>query len=322
MGLKSICSKAELAVALNLSRGRISQLVKLGLPIRPDGRVIRDRAVQWYRDNIVPHNIEPQPGAPPAARPAVSSAQTSVIPAAPAALPAESQNLSSYRLGLDQGSMLLGFHASSTLVEAFGQACSGDGFLAAMNQNPRLGYRVFPAGAAIALATRCYAKELAWARELGQAEIPEMDFGVFGPDAEQARQIVSQAAATCEIDPWPDPRQYCEVCPGAFERGWRTGAAVVAWKLCANISKYFLEFSCGKMPADAEGAALTLWHKCYPISLFNVVVRGWCEELVVRAQQTMALPRLPELDFAKLFGSEAAAAREAFEGFRVDLMAD
>jgi hypothetical protein len=48
---KSIITKAELAAVLGLSKGRISQLSKRdGFPCRPDGRIDRERAVQWYHD--------------------------------------------------------------------------------------------------------------------------------------------------------------------------------------------------------------------------------------------------------------------------------
>jgi len=47
-------SKAELARRLHLSRGRISQLLSVGLPVRPDGRINFRQAAQWYRENIYP----------------------------------------------------------------------------------------------------------------------------------------------------------------------------------------------------------------------------------------------------------------------------
>jgi hypothetical protein len=49
---KSIISKAELAGILGLSKGRISQLSKRkDFPLRSDGRIDRERAVQWYHDD-------------------------------------------------------------------------------------------------------------------------------------------------------------------------------------------------------------------------------------------------------------------------------
>ncbi|MGC8794895.1 MAG: hypothetical protein ACP5U2_16060 [Bryobacteraceae bacterium] len=47
-------TKAELARRLRLSRGRISQLVCAGLPVRPDGRVNFREAEQWYQQNVSP----------------------------------------------------------------------------------------------------------------------------------------------------------------------------------------------------------------------------------------------------------------------------
>ena len=44
-------SKAQLARELGVSRARVSQLVKGGLPVRPDGRLDRARALAWVRAN-------------------------------------------------------------------------------------------------------------------------------------------------------------------------------------------------------------------------------------------------------------------------------
>lgn len=49
---KTTGSKAELAALLGLSRGRITQLIKKGLPVRRDGRVDKAEAVAWYRANF------------------------------------------------------------------------------------------------------------------------------------------------------------------------------------------------------------------------------------------------------------------------------
>lgn len=45
-------SKAELARELDLSRARISQLCKIGLPVRPDGKLNRAEAVAWVKANV------------------------------------------------------------------------------------------------------------------------------------------------------------------------------------------------------------------------------------------------------------------------------
>lgn len=45
-------TKAELARELDLSRARISQLCKIGLPVRPDGKLNRAEAVAWVKANV------------------------------------------------------------------------------------------------------------------------------------------------------------------------------------------------------------------------------------------------------------------------------
>jgi hypothetical protein len=49
-----VISKAELARELELSRSRISQFCKAGLPVRPDGSLNRAEAVEWVEANIDP----------------------------------------------------------------------------------------------------------------------------------------------------------------------------------------------------------------------------------------------------------------------------
>jgi phage terminase Nu1 subunit (DNA packaging protein) len=44
-------SKAELARHLGVTRSRISALVKRGLPVRPDGKIILADAVKWMKAN-------------------------------------------------------------------------------------------------------------------------------------------------------------------------------------------------------------------------------------------------------------------------------
>ena len=48
----AIITKAELARELDLSRARISQLCKSGLPVRPDGKLNRAEAVEWVKANV------------------------------------------------------------------------------------------------------------------------------------------------------------------------------------------------------------------------------------------------------------------------------
>jgi hypothetical protein len=46
-----IIRKSDLARELGVSRARVSQLVGRGLPVRPDGRLDRPRALAWVRAN-------------------------------------------------------------------------------------------------------------------------------------------------------------------------------------------------------------------------------------------------------------------------------
>lgn len=47
-----IVQKAELAERLGVSRARVSQLVKAGLPVRPDGKVEFAAAVEWINSRV------------------------------------------------------------------------------------------------------------------------------------------------------------------------------------------------------------------------------------------------------------------------------
>jgi hypothetical protein len=46
-----IIRKSDLARELGVSRARVSQLVRGGLPVRPDGRLDRVRTLAWVRAN-------------------------------------------------------------------------------------------------------------------------------------------------------------------------------------------------------------------------------------------------------------------------------
>jgi hypothetical protein len=46
-----IIRKSDLARELGVSRARVSQLVGRGVPVRPDGRLDRARALAWVRAN-------------------------------------------------------------------------------------------------------------------------------------------------------------------------------------------------------------------------------------------------------------------------------
>ena len=71
---KTTCSKAQMAQRLGVSPSRVSQLLKMGMPARPDGRLDIDRCTRWYAENIIrrpklePRSTQPTvaavPGAP------------------------------------------------------------------------------------------------------------------------------------------------------------------------------------------------------------------------------------------------------------------
>jgi len=50
--MNDVITKAELARELNLSRARVSQLCKIGLPGRPDGKLNRAEAIAWVKANV------------------------------------------------------------------------------------------------------------------------------------------------------------------------------------------------------------------------------------------------------------------------------
>ncbi|MFN3348889.1 hypothetical protein [Pseudorhodoplanes sp.] len=47
-----VATKAEFAARVGLTRGRISQLIAQGLPVRPDGRIEVEAGLQWMEDNL------------------------------------------------------------------------------------------------------------------------------------------------------------------------------------------------------------------------------------------------------------------------------
>ncbi len=51
-------TKANFAREIGVSKARVSQLVKLGLPVLPNGRLQRREARDWYRANITPPMIK------------------------------------------------------------------------------------------------------------------------------------------------------------------------------------------------------------------------------------------------------------------------
>jgi hypothetical protein len=56
--MTQILSKAELAEELRVTRGRISQLIGRGMPVRFDGRVDLEDACRWIVDNLDPTNAD------------------------------------------------------------------------------------------------------------------------------------------------------------------------------------------------------------------------------------------------------------------------
>jgi hypothetical protein len=56
MSKPEILTKAELAEELTISRPRVSQLVGLGMPVLPSGKVDLEAACRWIVDNLDPTN--------------------------------------------------------------------------------------------------------------------------------------------------------------------------------------------------------------------------------------------------------------------------
>ncbi|MEO1511998.1 MAG: hypothetical protein AAFU70_08000 [Planctomycetota bacterium] len=53
--LPPIITKAAFADMVGVSKARVSQLISKGLPLTAAGKVPRDEALAWYRENISPH---------------------------------------------------------------------------------------------------------------------------------------------------------------------------------------------------------------------------------------------------------------------------
>jgi phage terminase Nu1 subunit (DNA packaging protein) len=62
---KKVLSKSQLAGALGVSRGRISQLIAVGLPVRADSKIDLDEAAAWYRTNVKRSSARPEVASPP-----------------------------------------------------------------------------------------------------------------------------------------------------------------------------------------------------------------------------------------------------------------
>jgi hypothetical protein len=64
----TIISKSALAAELNISRARVAQYEKRGLPIRSDGKIDREKAIEWIASNIVPDSASTTKGGARAAQ--------------------------------------------------------------------------------------------------------------------------------------------------------------------------------------------------------------------------------------------------------------
>lgn len=58
MSNSEILTKAELAEELTISRARVSQLVNLGMPVLPSGKVDLEECCRWIVDNLDPTNAD------------------------------------------------------------------------------------------------------------------------------------------------------------------------------------------------------------------------------------------------------------------------
>lgn len=303
MGRKSILTKAELAAELNLSRGRISQLVAAGLPVRPDGRVLSTVAVAWYKNNIVPHL-----GAAKGAHPA----EASQAAAPPARQPSMGwQEI--YKSGFHHGACVAAYRACC-LLPPFAEACASEAFGRLLDRDT-LAAQVFPVAAAVSLFGRCFSAELSRACEAG-LPAPEVRFGLFS-DPDHARRLFGEAVEVCRNLPGPGDSASSEPQRGIFEDASAKGAMVIGARLACSIAGAFCELICGQIPAGESCEDLRLWDRVYPVALFRMLVFGWCEAPLAGARK-LGLPDPPPPRF-ELFGSQAEAARQAFEEFEVIL---
>ncbi|WP_374304866.1 hypothetical protein [Methylocella sp.] len=63
-------SKSAFAAEVGLTPGRVSQLVKAGLPVAPSGRIDRAQGLAWLDANVRAHRRRKDPRAPAPAEPA------------------------------------------------------------------------------------------------------------------------------------------------------------------------------------------------------------------------------------------------------------
>jgi hypothetical protein len=198
---------------------------------------------------------------------------------------------------------------------------AGQRFSELLGEGP-LAARVLPIAGAVVLMTRCCAAELGYASESGLPAAGELDIDRhFGADAECARRLFSRASEICRNYPTlsSDGAATSAGKPGAFEKAWRQGAGYLANRLHRNIVEYLPPLVCEEGRIDEAADVLRLYRQVYPLALLSVLLRGWLEEPLDRARE-MGLPEPPPIDFDRLFGPEATAAREDFEEFTAYLM--
>jgi hypothetical protein len=56
--MSEILTKSQLAEELEVTRGRISQLISRGMPVPSDGRIDLEDACRWIANNLDPTNGE------------------------------------------------------------------------------------------------------------------------------------------------------------------------------------------------------------------------------------------------------------------------
>lgn len=61
IGAPRALSKSEFARLVNLSAGRVSQMIKMGLPVELDGKIDIARGKIWMQENIDPRRSAAQP---------------------------------------------------------------------------------------------------------------------------------------------------------------------------------------------------------------------------------------------------------------------
>ena len=72
---KTYRRKWEIAQELGVTRGRLSQMLKAGMPVRQDGLIDRDVAAEWYSKHVRPRV---KPSATPKPEPTIELAKTGV----------------------------------------------------------------------------------------------------------------------------------------------------------------------------------------------------------------------------------------------------